>query len=367
MSGRPCLTAIYVHYHAAALLERSLEALRADVARAGLDLEPLIVDNGSNAAEASKLEALPARLHSTGGNIGFAAAVNRGVSLTSGDPVLLINPDARVRSGAVSSLVAALRRGAWIAGPRLLWTEDRKVFLPPAEERSRRAELGRVLGDRSPRWAAWARRRWRGQARRHWLATSAVASWDLSGGCLAFDRRAWRELGPFDESYRLYFEETDWLQRARARRILAVHEPAAEVVHDVGASSSKQGQAGAWFEQSAARFRRRHYGHLFAGFAEWAARRPRREAAARPAPFPSGGLTSPTTGLGSWIEMSPNVSGWPAAAEHVPAGSEQTWLPPEPLRAAAATSPWTVRRVDESGRELESWALQQAVAGEGGC
>jgi GT2 family glycosyltransferase len=343
--------AVYVHYHAAEPLRLSCGALLADGRRAGIELEIVVVDNGSAPDEAVSLAALPARRIEVGHNAGFAGGVNRGMAATSAPVVLLVNPDARVRDGALPRLLATLET-CDVVGPRLFWGGS-QALLPPAEERSRSAELLRVLGRCSPLWARRARRRWRRQARRHWEATAPLPSFDLSGGFLALRRETWSRVGAFDERYRLYFEETDWLRRARAAGAAACHEPRAEVEHDVGASSARQGRAGEWFEQSAAQFRRRWYGPRFARAIEGIAAaggEPRLEPLAA---LPRQGL--PGGEEDGWIEMSPNPAGWPAAGERLRAG--ESWSPPPPLRAAASSQPWFVRRCDAAGRELGAWSI----------
>lgn len=350
------VTAIYVHYHCAALLERSFAVLRADAAAAAVELDAIIVDNGSDSADSALLRTLPAFLIEPGQNLGFAAAVNRGVRLARGQLLLLVNPDARVLPGALAALVGALRRGAGVAGPRFRWSEERRILLPPAQERSRWAELILVLGERHEFWARRARRRWRRQARRHWQAGAAIASWDLSGGFLAIDRDAWTAVGEFDEGYRLYFEETDWLQRARAAGVAAVYEPLAEVVHDVAASSALEPRAEGWFESSAARFRRRRYGVAFATWLErfaagGAGARSARRTRSLPV-FPAAGTS---VAVGEWIEIAATSLGVPAAGEP---GTAHVWLPPPPLlRQDRRARRWFVRRSDSAGRETGAWIL----------
>jgi hypothetical protein len=177
------------------------------------------------------------------------------------------------------------------------------------------------------------RRRWRRHARRHWEAREPLASFSLSGSLLALRRSAWETVGPFDEGYRLYFEETDWLLRAERRGLAGLYVPAAGAVHLYAQSAGREPRAAAWFEESARRFRRNAYGPLFArvleGLDRWI---PRHEPGART--IPSGGLRLPVepSAYPLWVEVSPNPVGFPAAAEKISAPPEEAWsLPAEIL------------------------------------
>ena len=81
---------------------------------------------------------------------------------------------------------------------------------------------------------------------------------------LAISRAAWSRVGPFDESYRLYFEETDWLLRLEAAGLSSRQAAGAEAVHGFAHSTKGEPQAALWFEQSARLFRERHYGRRYA-------------------------------------------------------------------------------------------------------
>ena len=142
-----------------------------------------------------------------------------------------MNPDVLVLPGCLPALLAALRAGAAVAGPRFYWDRGRRLLLPPAELRTRREELLRLLAGKRGGWAARARRRWRRHARRHWEAREPLPSHALSGSLLALRRSAWEAVGPFDEGFRLFFEETDWLLRARRQGLAGRYVPAAEAVH----------------------------------------------------------------------------------------------------------------------------------------
>jgi N-acetylglucosaminyl-diphospho-decaprenol L-rhamnosyltransferase len=91
-----------------------------------------------------------------------------------------------------------------------------------------------ALASRFPRWSRPARFR--------------MLDWDYgvrryvdcaSGAFLVLRRRALEDVGPFDERFFLYYEEADWLVRAKARGWRTLFLPAVEAVHDAGTSSGE--------------------------------------------------------------------------------------------------------------------------------
>jgi GT2 family glycosyltransferase len=353
------IAVILVHYRTPELAAAAVEALRADAGRSGLELEGILVDNGSDDADRARLASLSFERLEPGANLGFAGGVNLGVSRSRAERIVVINPDVRILPGCLGALMDALSAGAAIAGPRFYWDEARRMLLPPAEERSRTAELLSLLAARGERWAVRARRRWRRHARRHWEAERPVASHALSGSLLAFTRAAWKRAGPFDEGYRLYFEETDWLRRAARLGLPARYVPAAEAIHLHAQSAVQEPRSAGWFEESARRFRERHYGRWFTALLERLAGRPRRAPVPRVAcaEVDLGGLPFPL-----WVEVSPNPIGFPAAAERLTAPLKAPWkLPAEVAERLAGALALQV--VDAAGRELLRYSLVATAQG----
>lgn len=378
MRGRS-LAVVLVHYHTPRLAAAAIAALQQDLgagrgAAAGLEVEWLLVDNGSDPAGRELLAGLPVRLLEPGRNLGYAGGVNLGVASSRAEMVLLMNPDVLVLPGCVDGLVACLREGAAAAGPRFYWDSGRRLLLPPAEARDRRGELlAWLAAARGAGWAARARRRSRRHCRRHWQAAAPLPSHALSGSLLAVTRAAWERIGGFDEGFPLYFEETDWLLRLRRAGLPARFVPAAEAVHLYGRSAAGEPRAAAWFEESARRFRRRHYGAWFAWGLERLARggrhapaapwlRALRALQALPAPplppLPAEGLDLDLYPRPLWVEISPHAAGYPAAAERIAeAAPGARWQPPADLAERLAEGAWWVRLSDESGGDLAAFHL----------
>lgn len=352
------LAVILVHYRTPDLAVGAVEALRQDARGSDLEIEGILVDNGSDEAGRTLLESLSFERIDPGTNRGFAGGVNLGIARSRAERIVVMNPDVRVLPGCLGALMDALSAGAAVAGPRFYWDEGRRMLLPPAEERSRRSELLALSAVRGEGWAVHARRHWRRNALRHWEARRPLASYALSGSLLALTRAAWDRVGPFDEGFRLYFEETDWLRRLERTGLPARYVPAAEAIHLHGRSAIQEPLSGQWFEQSARRFRERHYGRWFADLLERLDRRLPRQAPAPLATVPRGGLDLDDRSFPLWIEVSPNPAGFPAAAEQLTAPPEGPWKLSGEIAERLADADLTLQVVDARGRELARRTLR---------
>lgn len=337
---------VLVHYHTPELLAAAFEALESAAKADGLELEGVVVDNGSRPEDREILQNGPFRCLVPGSNLGYAGGANLGIRSTSAELVVIMNPDVLVLPGCLAGLVASLESGAWAAGPRFFWDEDRVFLLPPTEKVGRWPALLSILADRSSFLARWARASWRRHARLHWRATRELTSWDLSGALLAVRREAWRRNGPMDEGYRLYFEETDWLQRLSQKGLESRYVPSAEAIHLYAQSTAREGRAGAWFQASSRRFRKRFYGTAFDVLARKIA----------------GGTASPSLPLASatvpclpesdvWVEVSSGPRGFPAAGRPPGRNTPGDSLFPSHLEQRLAPGRYFVRKVSEASKE----------------
>ena len=214
MGAQPRIAVIVVTFNSARVLRECLDALPA--ACAGLAWDLVIVDNASrdNSTALARSAAPQARIVKAAGNNGYAAGINDGVRACADEveAFLILNPDVRLEPGAAKVLCHELHRsGAGISVPRLRDGAGRLATTLRREPTIRRA-LGEALlgGDRAGRitWLGEVVTNPRRYDRDCW------SDW-ASGAAMLVSRRCLDAVGPWDESYFLYSEETDFCLRAR--------------------------------------------------------------------------------------------------------------------------------------------------------
>jgi N-acetylglucosaminyl-diphospho-decaprenol L-rhamnosyltransferase len=352
---------VIVHYHAASAVRLAVEALLKDAEASGLRIHVLVADNGSTADERTVLGSLPVSYLCTGRNAGYAGAINAAVPATGADVVAVMNEDVLVLPGCLRALHRELHQGAAAAGPLFFWDLDRTFILPCLQERSRKNELLKVSGRRNAQRLERARMRWRQHVRTCWQSEVPVQTTSLSGAFLAFRRDTWEAIGPFDEDFRLYYEENDWLIRAERAGLRTRYVPGAKAIHLHNPISSASERA-EWEAESFLRFGRRYYGESFMRRLCLVSSRP--ATISLPEHIGPAPIAVDVPGDSSWplwVEVSPAPSGFPAAATRITDRAAQSWSLP-PLRGLEfLQGTLYVQIVDDRGTELKRFRLDRSA------
>ena len=254
MDGAPDVSLVLVAHRSGALLPAAAGAFRREAAACGLRSEVVVVEHSEDAAEAERAAACRPDQLLVRPNRGYAAGINAGCAAARGGLLLAANPDVELGDGALGHLAAALTGGCAVVGPRFGLG---RLSFPPADPQTPRAELARRRAAPGRRWRAHLGRelaRWR----RAWEARDPLEQPTLSGALLAFRRELLARVGPWDEEYFLYFEETDWLRRVRGAGGRLALVPAATATHRWGHSAAPA-RFGDRFAASRARYFRRHF------------------------------------------------------------------------------------------------------------
>ncbi|HEY4348238.1 MAG TPA: glycosyltransferase family 2 protein [Gaiellaceae bacterium] len=187
--------------------------------------------------------------------LGFAANVNLGVASSSGEAVVIANPDAVAEQGAVTALrdFMAAHPHCGVAGPRMLYPDG-----SPQASRRRFPTIGGTIVRRTPL------RRVVEQNRHLHLDEPAPsgpvqADWML-GAFLLLRREMLEELGGFDPGFRLYGEDIDLQYRAMRAGWERWYVPAAVVSHAHQAETDRRflTRRTLWHWRGIARFVRKH-------------------------------------------------------------------------------------------------------------
>ncbi len=205
-------------------------------------VEVVLADNGSTDGSVEEAEQRDGvQLLRTGGNLGFGTAANRGFARI--DPatelVLIANPDVVFHPGSLDTLVEAARLNpaAGTLGPAIL-TPDGVLY--PSARRLPTIWLGAghaVLG-----WV-WPTNPWTRKYRAENSGVHARSAGWLSGSCLLVRRKAFEQIGGFDESYFMYFEDVDLGARMQQAGWENCYVPDAVVTHIGGHSTDRQAGA----------------------------------------------------------------------------------------------------------------------------
>lgn len=218
-----------------------LECLRSLGGEAGAATGPgaecVVVDNDSGDGTAEAVErALPhVRVVRTGGNLGYARAVNRGLAATTGRHVLVSNPDCVWRAGALDALCAWLDQHprCGIAAPRIRNPDGSLEY----SARAYPDHFAFLFNRYSLLSRLFPKNRW---TRRYLMldwdhASPRSVDW-VSGAAMLVRRDAVVKVGGMDEAFFMFNEDVDWCRRMNQAGWSVDYVPEAEVVHHIGAS-----------------------------------------------------------------------------------------------------------------------------------
>lgn len=194
----------------------------------------------------------------------FAANVNLGIGATSGELVVVANPDAIPEEGAVATLREFMesRPHCGIAGPQLVWPDG--TWQP---SRRRFPTVGGTIVRRTPlRLLFPPLERQRSHYQLDERPTAPVAADWLLGAFLLMRRAMLDELGGWDSGYRHYVEDIDLCYRAAKAGWERWYVPGAIVRHEWAAVIDRRflSRHTLWHARGMLRFVRKHPERLLA-------------------------------------------------------------------------------------------------------
>jgi GT2 family glycosyltransferase len=202
-AARP-VAVVIPSWNSAGLLPDCLDSLAAQ----GVELETVVVDNGSTDGTLDYLRRQSVRHLALPRNLGFAAAVNRGVAETSALAVVVLNADAVLEPGAIARLLDALEADSGLGGvqPRILQLEQsgrRDV------DSARLYSVGQALTSDGRGLELGA-----GEAQGG-LYLQPREVFGVCGAACLLRRQLLDELGGYDERYFSFYEDVDLNVRGR--------------------------------------------------------------------------------------------------------------------------------------------------------
>ena len=226
------VAAVVVNYNAGKALTECVASLK----REGVSVI-VVVDNGSTDGSLEYLAATnpDVQVLHTGRNLGFGGGVNYGARRTSGELLLVCNPDLELQSGALRAMVDRLTNdpSLGLVGPALVTPAGDLQPSGRAFPTLRRSSVQAVLGVIFPE---------NGYSRRYREANCAragigIVDW-VTGACLLVRRGAFEAVGGFDGRYFMYVEEVDLCWRLAGAGWRTGYEESARVLHLAGVSTA---------------------------------------------------------------------------------------------------------------------------------
>lgn len=161
------------------------------------------------------------------GNLGYGKGNNLGVSVASGDFILIINPDNRLENDALENMMKYLEANPSIGvlGPQLVFPDGSirdsyRTFPDIFDIIIKRTPLKYIFKKRIQKYLQWNEN------------PHAVRDVDwLCGACLLMRQSLYQELGGFDERFFLFFEDCDLCRRVWDKGLRVVYFPRAKA-HD---------------------------------------------------------------------------------------------------------------------------------------
>lgn len=201
------LSVIIVEYRDIEMLERAILSVNNNITE--INKEIIVVSNSSYPTKKQndiKLNFRGVQCIFNKNNLGFAKAVNQAIKMSSGEIVMLLNPDARLLDNSFLRAIELMRDNKNIAvvGPMTIDGKGQlhdtfREFMSPITLITRTLKRLFNRESKSP------------FENRDFMKVQQV-DW-VSGGCMVVRQAAIEKSGLMDERYFMYIEDMDWCRR----------------------------------------------------------------------------------------------------------------------------------------------------------
>lgn len=262
------IDAIIVNYNAGALIKACVSSLRTcpNVSKI------IIVDNASIDNSLVEVEGLSnVFIIQNDRNMGFATACNLGMSQSSANYLLFINPDCSFSSGTLQYILNVLISGDMIGmAGGLLSNQDgseqagsRRAIPTPWRSFVRAFGLNRLE-------TRWPRLFFDFFLHQQPLPNQPIEVEAISGACMLVKREAIDDVGLWDEEYFLHCEDLDLCMRFRQKGWKIFFVPDAKITHIAGSCSKSRPIFVEWHKHKGMlRFYRKFFRHQYPGVLMW--------------------------------------------------------------------------------------------------
>ena len=226
------------------------------------ELEITIHDNASRDHTISLIHENYPHVHIVGSlqNKGYAFGVNRIAESTSWDYFLILNPDIRINNLDFPKIIDLMssKPDVGLIGARLVNAKGESIhsygdLLSPQMLRYDFSGFRSLF--HNPNWSSY---------RKVNDETEPFETGYVTGAFMLIRRDWWNKVGNFDESFFLYFEDTDWAYRLHKAGGKVIVDPDIVCVHESGASFGSGENVDEYkltcFFESAYKYLTKHFG-----------------------------------------------------------------------------------------------------------
>jgi len=209
------ISVIIVSYNSEKYIKQCLDS----VIKSSIPLEIIVIDNAStdNTLQILKIYEDKIKLIKSTQNLGFGGGNNLGIKNSSGDILILINPDAYVEKNSIEQLIEPMLydERVMITGPKIFYPDSKKI----------QSAGGVLLSNALPYHIGY------GQKDDPIFNTLITVDY-VTGAAMAIKRTLFEITGLFDPVYNpAYYEETEKCVQARKLGFKVLYVPESVVYH----------------------------------------------------------------------------------------------------------------------------------------
>ena len=229
------LSVIIVNYNGGTMVVNAIQSVFATAA--DLALQVIVADNGSSDNSLQEIKQTFGNLVEIvelGRNAGFAAANNAGLTKASGEYILFLNPDTIVLENALQILTQYMdtHPAAGACGGNLYDKDMKPQFSYWMLFPGWRMEWSGLFSD------YFLRRKHRGSQEHNYTDRPKHVAY-IMGADLMVRRKVIEQIGVMDESFFLFYEETELCHRIQKAGYDIVNIPQAHIIHLEGQTIDK--------------------------------------------------------------------------------------------------------------------------------
>jgi len=235
------LSVVIITYNSSQYISECLRSILPELG--DLKVEIILIDNNSDDkslefatkfSESELPENISVQIIANNVNVGYAAANNQGMKISSGKYLLLLHPDVNIREDSLKVLLDTLNEESsfGMVAPQFLFPDE---SIQPSCRRfpNYSSVIYEVLGltklfSRSKTFNAWKMGDFDHSSRRE-------VDQPMSA-CVLVKREVMDQVGLMDEQFVMFFNDVDWCKRIKDAGWKIVFNPDAKVKHVLGGS-----------------------------------------------------------------------------------------------------------------------------------